>query len=501
MVLLRKRYSFFSGVICGMIFAPVYFLPGLFALSVFAAQVKNSANYKQAITLSYIFGFGFFLASLYWISFGPAVYINEFWWVIPFAVVGLPAFMAIFIILVGLISYKFKDSFFYHFALTLGWLFVEWLISWIFTGLPWAMLGYGFSISELFIQPASVFGILGLSFIAVFIGSSFYNRKNIMFRATIALIILISCIVYSYLRLQSYKTEYSDIKIRVVQPSIPQIDKWDSNIFWENMTKQIELSQKGETPPDIIVWSEAALTVPYYYKPVFDSIMSVFTKKNQVLLSGGVSDNNKKGNEFEIYSSLIALGDNGKLLFDYHKAHLVPFGEYMPLKSYIPLKKLTHGILDYTQGTREVLALSAYNLRIQPLICYESIFFDEVRISNQDADIIVNVTNDAWYGKSSGPYQHMQISRIRAVENGLPLIRSANNGISAIVDPLGRVLNKLELNEVNIIDSYLPLKLNTPTIYAKYGYLSLIGALVIVLMLHLVYYVIIVFKKNTTQLA
>ncbi|MBN8512427.1 MAG: apolipoprotein N-acyltransferase [Rickettsiales bacterium] len=498
MVLLRKRYSFFSGIICGMIFAPVYFLPGLFALSLFAAQVKNSVSYKQVVTLSYIFGFGFFLASLYWISFGPAVYFDEFWWVIPFAFVGLPAFIAIFTILVGLISYKFKESFFYHFVFALSWLFIEWLISWIFTGLPWAMLGYGFSISELFIQPASLFGILGLSFIAVFIGSSFYSREHGLFRATLALIILSSCIVYGYLRLQTYKTEYSDIKIRIVQPSIPQIDKWDGNIFWENMAKQIELSKKGETPPDIIVWSEAALTVPYYYKPVFDSIMSVFTKKNQVLLSGGVSDNNKKGDELEIYSSLIALGDDGKLLFDYHKAHLVPFGEYMPLKSYIPLKKLTHGVLDYTEGAREVLTLNRYhNLRIQPLICYESIFFDEVRISNQNADIIVNVTNDAWYGKSSGPYQHMQISRIRAVENGLPLIRSANNGISAVVDPLGRVLDKLELNEINIIDSYLPLKLNKPTIYAKYGYLSMMCVLVIVLMLHLLYHIIVVFKRNT----
>lgn len=497
MVLLRKRYSFFSGVICGMIFAPVYFLPGLFALSLFAAQVKNSTSYKQTITLSYIFGFGFFLASLYWISFGPAVYFDEFWWVIPFALVGLPAFMAIFIILVGLISYKFKESFFYHFIFSLSWLFIEWLISWIFTGLPWAMLGYGFCISEVLIQPASLCGILGLSFIAVFIGSSLYSKKDRIFRIVLSLIIVSACIMYGYLRLQAHKTEYSDIKIRIVQPSIPQIDKWDNSIFWENMAKQIELS-KREGITDIIVWSEAALIVPYYYKPIFDSLMSVFTQKNQVLLSGGVSDNNKKGNEYEIYSSLIALGDDGKLLFDYHKAHLVPFGEYMPLKSYIPLKKLTHGILDYTQGTREVLTLSKYNLKIQPLICYEAIFFDEVRISNQDADIIVNVTNDAWYGASSGPYQHMQISRIRAVENGLPLIRSANNGISAIVDPLGRVLDKLELNEVNIIDSYLPLKLKKPTIYAKYGHLPIIGLLVIVLMLHLVYYIIIVFKRNAT---
>ena len=201
--------------------------------------------------------------------------------------------------------------------------------------------------------------------------------------------------------------------------------------------------------------------------------MSIFTKDRQVILSGGVNDNAKQGDEYEIYSSLIAINSDGKLLFDYHKSHLVPFGEYMPLANYIPIKKLTPGILAYTPGTRKIMYLKPFHLYIHPLICYESIFAEEVKISNSEADIILNVTNDAWYGSSSGPYQHFEISRVRSVENGLPMIRAANNGISAIIDPVGRTLHRLELNQVDILDGNMPLKLLLPTIYSEWGNLAL----------------------------
>jgi apolipoprotein N-acyltransferase len=161
----------------------------------------------------------------------------------------------------------------------------------------------------------------------------------------------------------------------------------------------------------------------------------------------------------------------------------VPFGEYMPLRDIFFFKKITHGAIDYTQGKREIVALEQYNLKILPLVCYESIFPFEVMTSNQDADLIVNVTNDAWYGHSSGPYQHFEISRLRAVENGLPMIRSGNNGISAIIDPLGRVISKLGLDEVDILDNYLPKKLDKPTIFSQYGYITIIILLILVLIL------------------
>lgn len=453
-------------------------------LSILCAQVSLSTNRLQAAKFGYLFGFGFFLSTLYWVSFALNVYIEQFWWAIPFALFGLPAFLAFFISAHSAVSWQFRKNYFYHFLFCCSYLFFEWLISWAFTGLPWGLLGYALSISDIMIQSASIFGILGLSFAAIYIGSSLFSRKMLIVRVVAALIICIIMMIFGYNHLQQNPTQYSEIKIRVVQPSIPQIAKWDPEIFWKNLDEHISLSQKPGDP-DIIVWSEAALTVPYYYPPIHKELMSSFTKNNQVLLSGGVNDNSKNetDKDYEVYSSLLALNNDGKLLFDYHKSHLVPFGEYMPLANYIPLKKLAPGLLDSTPGTRSIVYLKPFNLHIHPLICYESIFADEVRISNLNADIMINITNDAWYGHSSGPYQHFEISRMRAIENGLPLIRAANNGISAIIDPLGRVLQRLELNQINLLDSYMPLKSSLPTIYAELGYLSLACWVAIILIL------------------
>ncbi len=477
-----KKLSLVSGIVCGLSFAPVYFFPGIFALSILCAQISRSTDKFQAAKFGYLFGFGFFLSTLYWISFGVGVYIEEFWWAIPFALFGLPAFMALFISMHSFISWFFRKNYLYHFVFCCIWIFIEWIMSWIFTGFPWGMLGYAFSISDIMIQPASFFGIIGLSFVSVYIGSSFFKKEMLFTRVIISCIILLSMLIFGYNRLKQNPTEFNNIKIRIVQPSIPQIAKWNPEIFWTNLNHQLTLSKQAGQP-DIIIWSEAALTVPYYYKPIYNSLLSVFTKNNQIIITGGINDNAEENDDYQIYSSLIALNNNGELLFDYHKSHLVPFGEYIPFTKYLPIKKLTPGILDYTPGERDIMYLEFFNLYIHPLICYESVFSDEVKISNQNADVIINVTNDAWYGNSSGPYQHFEISRMRSVENGLPMVRAANNGISAFIDPLGRIINYLELNQVGILDDYMPLKLLLPTIYSEWGYMTLLLTMFLVLII------------------
>lgn len=483
-MLLNRKISLVAGLICGLSFAPLFFTPGILMLSIFCAQISAAKTVKQAAVFGYLFGLGFFLSTLYWISFGVSVYIEEFWWAIPFALLGLPAFIALFITVQACIVWHFRSYKLYHFIFCIVWLFIEWLVTWIFTGLPWGMLGYALSVSNILIQSASVFGILGLSFIVVYIGSSFYSKNMFVPRIIVCCIISSMLFLYGKSRLDENPTEFSEIKVRVVQPSIPQIAKWDPSVFWKNLDMQVELSKK-EGSPDIIVWSEAALTAPYYYKPVYDSLMSVFSKEEQILLSGGVNDNAKQGDDYEVYSALVAIASNGELLFDYYKSHLVPFGEYMPLSEYLPVKKLTPGIVDYTPGKREVVYLNMFNLYIQPLVCYESIFAEEVKISNVDVDLMVNVTNDAWYGRSSGPYQHFEISKMRAIENGLPMIRAGNNGISAIIDPVGRVLGRLELDQISVLDGYVPLKLTLPTMYSEMGISTLFVGGVFVLILQL----------------
>ncbi len=223
------------------------------------------------------------------------------------------------------------------------------------------------------------------------------------------------------------------------------------------------------------------------------------SNENQILITGSVSDNNKKEEEIEIYSSMVGLNKDSYhnfAVFEYHKSHLVPFGEYMPLRKIIPFKKITHGLVDYTPGKKESIYLQKFNLNILPLICYESIFPNEVIASNKNADIIINITNDAWYGNSSGPYQHFQISKMRTIENGLPMIRASNNGISAFIDPLGRVLKQTKLNDITIIDSFIPKKLSKETCFFKYGFSLMWGAIFLVLILQLLIKYIVFFVYN-----
>jgi apolipoprotein N-acyltransferase len=471
------------GMISGLVFPPTFFVAGLFTLAFLCYLVQISNSWKEAAIMGFIFGFGHFLVGIYWISIGVTVYIDEFWWVMPFALFGLPIILASFIAASCSCSFLTRNHDFYQFIFCLWWVFFEWVRSWIFTGLPWNLLGYAFSFSDILIQSANIIGIYGLSFIVIYISTSFYpifsKQYNLLKISLLTSLIVISLIIpYGILRLHNNPTSFSATKVRLVQPSIPQLAKWDVDEFWKNLNLHINLS---ETPSniDLIIWSEAAMVVPYNYEPIKTKLLRMLENKQAILVTGGITNNSKKGENLKIYTSLYALSKEGEQLFEYHKSHLVPFGEYMPLKWLLPFKKLTPGFLDYTEGDGKLVTLPKPFITIKPLICYESIFPTFVRTSNKSADVIINVTNDAWYGRSSGPYQHLHISRMRSIENGLPMLRTANNGISAIIDPVGRIIQKSSLNEVSYIDGLLPNKLNSETLYSQFGDISALLAILI----------------------
>lgn len=482
-----KKTCLITGLISGIAFAPTFFIPGLLSLSLLCFYIYKSNNVKTAFLLSFIFGFGHFFAGVYWISLGVSVYIEDFWWAIPLALFGIPLILACFTALCGVVSYYFKANIYYHLIFCVIWVFCEWLRSWIFTGLPWNLLGYSLSFSDILIQPASIFGVYGLSFMVIYSSSSLFfaltkRQIDLAISLLLSAVMLSSTIIYGLIRLQQNPTNYLDIKVRIVQPSIPQIAKWDEREFWKNLDTHIKLSTNSNDV-DIIIWSEAALVAPYRFIPVKNKIDSFLKESKAILITGGISDNNKENNELQIYTTMYAIAPDGKVVFEYHKSHLVPFGEYMPFKAYIPIKKITHGFLDYTPGNKENVYIKKLNLAIKPLICYESIFPKESSINNKIVDLFINITNDAWYGTSSGPYQHLQQSRMRTVENGLPMLRSANNGISAIIDPVGRVIQSLGLNKIGIIDGMLPKKLDFRTLYSEYLELLLLALISLVLIL------------------
>jgi apolipoprotein N-acyltransferase len=237
--------------------------------------------------------------------------------------------------------------------------------------------------------------------------------------------------------------------------------------------------KKSEIHPQIVVWSEASVSEPINLPHVLDAVSS-FLDNDQILLAGAVSQDKDKGLD---YVGMYGVKSGGKLDFEYHKIHLVPFGEYMPfVTKFLPIKKLTDGFLDYSAGGT-AQEFTVRSLKVTPIVCYEVIFPDEVKQRSQDTDVIINISYDSWFGKSSGPYQHYHIARMRAVENGVPLIRSANSGISAIIDPVGRVLQKADINSYTILDGYIPEKLINRTFYSLYSQYLMIVFLILMIFL------------------
>ncbi|MES2214474.1 MAG: apolipoprotein N-acyltransferase [Pseudomonadota bacterium] len=462
-----KISFFFQGALLALAFAPVFFWPALLVLSVFAHYIRKAESIKLAAKYGLWFGFGFFTFSLYWIAIGVSVYIDDFWWALPFALFGLPFFLGFFIAITSAIAWRFRASPNYSLYFSLSWVLLEWIRSWIFTGFPWNLLGYSLCFSDELVQLGSVFGPYGMSFIVVYFMAGISCNANKNSYLIFALTSIISIISFGSWRLSHNPTSFTNTTIRIVQPSISQEGKWSLEIFWKNLSDHVELSRINTGfNPDIILWPEAAVTAPYHTPSIQVMLKDSIILPKTVLITGGITDNGKPGQDYELYSGLYALNYQGASLFEYHKSHLVPFGEYMPLKSFLPIKKLTHGLIDYVPGVgAQVFDLRG--LRIRPLVCYEAIFPSEVRGVNYD--VLFNITNDAWYGNSSGPYQHLQISRMRAVENGTPLVRAANNGISAIIDPMGRVLAETKLNHITALDGIIPSRMQGHTLYSMFG--------------------------------
>jgi apolipoprotein N-acyltransferase len=466
----RKLPLFLAGCILATAFAPTFFVPSLLTLGFFAQKVRTALSWKSAALYGFWFGLGFFTAGLYWIAIGVSVYIDDFWWAIPFALFGLPLILSPFVVLASVIGWYFREKNYYILMLSLAWVFFEWVRSWIFTGLPWNLLGYTLTFSDELVQLGSIIGTYGMSFLVIYLGAGSIDllgpkKRNSYF--ILFLIITISALLFGSWRLRENPIAFTDIKIRIVQPSIPQSDKWDEKVFWEHLDKHVDLSHINTGfKPDIILWSEAAVTAPHSIPQIKHRLKSAIIAPDTILITGGISDR-KNDKEYDIYTAMYAINIWGEILFEYHKAHLVPFGEYMPLRDVLPFKKLTPGLVDYTEGKKgEVVELKKLNLKIRPLICYEAIFPSESY--TEDSDVLINITNDTWYGNSSGPYQHFQMARMRAVETGTPLLRAANSGISAIVDSLGRVISATKLGHSTVLDGVLPLKLQTKPYYSLF---------------------------------
>jgi apolipoprotein N-acyltransferase len=458
--------AFSCGALSGLSFAPIsLFILMAVGFSLFLHGLREQKTWRGAFLWGLFFGLGYFITSTYWVALSfQCVGLG---YLVPLVMLGFASLLALFPAGACALTIFFKKFGFHKNSLftllfTFFWSLCEWLRGHVFTGFPWNLNGYVWDLSIL--QSTAWIGIYGLSLLTTWFACiwAWGSRK----------LIAITCACFGLLwlggtlRLKN-PLEHTAVHMRLVQPSIDQSIKWHEKHLNENMHKHLALSEEpSKAPLQAIIWPEAAIAYDLS-APQLRTIIKTVIPQHGFLILGGIRREITKKNEIRIFNSLFCLNNDGRILTFYDKAHLVPFGEYVPFRSFLPIQKLTEGTTDYTEGGGLKTLHIGDMPPFAPLICYEAVFPNQVVNSADKPQWILNLTNDAWYGRSSGPYQHLAIVRVRAIEEGLPLVRAANNGISAIISPYGEVIGKLDLYKVGVLDFYLPKPLPS-TVYSQY---------------------------------
>jgi apolipoprotein N-acyltransferase len=440
----------------------------------------GTTSRRGALLLGWCFGFGFFVAGLYWVAAALFVDIARFWWMVPFAVAGLPAVLAILPALAQLAAYEATERFRLGgsariLVFAAAWGVAEYARGHVLTGFPWNLMGYAwagaFPGALTVLQSTALIGIYGLSVLTVTVAALPARLGDLDHGRTWAplaalLLVAVAAAGGAWRLAGATRAEVPGVMLRLVQPSIPETLKNDPSARLQNFERLLALSAAPSSKAlTDIVWPEAAAP------PLLERFPAVRQRIAQVIPKGGLLLTGDERAEpltgwppRHFWNSLVAINAEGAVIATYDKAHLVPFGEYMPLRGILPVAKIAPSIGDFTSGagprTLDLPGLPP----VSPMICYEVIFPGAVIDPADRPRWLLNITNDAWYGKTSGPFQHLAIARVRAVEEGLPLLRDANNGVSAVIDGYGRVLSRLDLDAVGVLDTPLPEAL-APTLY------------------------------------
>lgn len=448
-----------SALVGGIAFSPFNQPVVLFfSIYVLLMHLRTQINFYCFFKQAFIFFFFFFLVQLYWVAWAFKIYgIPE---IMPLGLVGMPIIIGVFPTIFVTPSFLFKgNKTMFAWIFCLGWCVSEIARSFFFTGFPWNLNGYVWDLPLL--QSTRFFGIFGLSFLTTAAVTVLYTKQRYLGICIFGA--LFGLWIEGYNRLQSPEIN-TNTCLRLVQPSIDQQEKWRPDLFEKNLSiLEILTKAKSEKPIHVIIWPEAAVTIPLDTYHNISAYLGSFVEQGY-LITGAPR---RTVNPDKAFSSLQVLDKSGTIHATFDKFHLVPFGEYVPLSSLNPFPKLTSGKLDYSPGsgpkTIHIKSIPPFS----PLICYEAIFSGAVIDPIDRPQWLLNITNDAWYGITSGPYQHFKIVQVRAIEEGIPLIRVANNGISAVIDAYGRIIHQLDLNKIGFIDAYLPACL-PQTIYRNF---------------------------------
>ena len=426
---------------------------------------------RPAFATGWWFGFGYFVAGLWWLGNALLVDANGFAWALPLAVLGLPAVLALFYGVAASFAWLlWSDGIGRIAALGAAFGLVEWARSFVLTGFPWNAVGYAAMPAPLMMQSAELVGIFGMSALTVFVFSApalVGTRRGAVAGITAALVLFSAHIGYGWFalhRLDSLEHAPSGAVIRIVQPAIDQSAKWDMAERERIFSRLLEFSalppREGEPRPTHIVWPETALPFLLTENPGALSRIADMLQVGQTLVTGAVRfEDGVGGVPQRYYNTIYVIDDEGQIIGSADKAHLVPFGEYLPFEALLRRLGLTpvaETFGGFSAADRRGMLTLPGGLDAVPLICYEAIFPDLSSVSGVRGALLLNLTNDAWYGLTPGPYQHLRQAQLRAVENRLPLVRAANSGISAVVDAGGRIVGSLPLGEAGVFDVELP---------------------------------------------
>jgi apolipoprotein N-acyltransferase len=491
----RALIAFAAGTLSVLALPPFDFWPVLFLTFpvlvwlVDGAAAGRLGGVPGAALAGWWFGFGYFLAGLYWIGHAFLVDAQIFGWLLPFAVTLLPAGLALFTAFgLGLARLLWTRGPVRIIALAVALTVAEWLRGHVLTGFPWNTYGYALTAALPLAQGAALFGIWGLTFLAVGIFASpatladeRTDTRRPWLPLSVAVLVLAALAIFGTIRLTRTPTQFVDgVRLRIMQPNLQQDQKFNYGAKQQVMSKYLSLSDRSTGPQSTgvrdathLIWPESAFPFLLTREPDALAQIAELLPQGTVLITGAVRAPElvPDANITRVYNSVYVIDHDGSVLSVYDKVHLVPFGEYLPFQDFLEslgLMQLTKVQGGFIAGDRRRSMEVPRAPRFMPLVCYEIVFPGEAVPRGDRPHWMLNLTNDGWFGLSSGPYQHLQQSRVRAIEEGLPLVRAANTGISAVVDPVGRVIKSLPLGTEGVLDAALPTRIE-PTIYSRSG--------------------------------
>ncbi len=505
----RRLIAFVSGAVGALALAPFNFMPAMIVpMTIAVWLIDGMAESKagamggrgfrskaliNAFATGWWWGFGYFVAGLWWLGAAFLVKPDDFAWALPLGVFGLPAGMAFYPAIGFALARLFWSpgpSRILVLAAALG--FTEWLRGHLFTGFPWNAYGMALGDHLVFAQFAAIGGLYGLTVLAVAIfaapaliadrrfdqGRSW--RERIPGGVFVAVAALAGLGIFGALRLASgHAGSIAADTVRIMQPNLAQDDKFSPENKVAILDHYLSLSDRSTGPGHtgladvrLLVWPESAF--PFLLAQEPDALAKIGNALPQgtVLVTGAarIDDNaRRRGDYASFFNSMHVVTRGGLILDTYDKVHLVPFGEYLPFAEFFDRLQIRQ-FVDVPGGfeagtTHSILALPGLPIAL-PLICYEAIFPEEVAEAVKAAatrpGFLLNVTNDAWFGRTVGPHQHLAEARLRTIEEGLPMVRAGNTGISAIIDPYGRIETELGLGEEGVVDGSLPRTIPPP---------------------------------------